>query len=276
MPAGLTALQYNGNMEKGPSWFGVSMQSATVGPVRFDGIGPVERGRYETLKSLLGSYRWVLEGKQVLDFGAGYGLSMGVLLELGAASVIGVEPDRRRVEKGVEVFRELGLADRLHLLYVADTRSLPFHDSAFDLVLANAVLEHIPQPRTSHIRELWRLVKVGGYLLVNETPNKYLPVDVHTTKLALVPWLPSTLAHRYAVWRGRFDRNRGDWASSGWRGMGFWEFTGALTRDFDLIPERGRFRHRLLWRLGLPTSLLDPYPTYLVLKLPQFQDRSSG
>ena len=70
------------------------------------------------------------------------------------------------------------------------------------------------------------------------------------------------------VWRGRFDRERTDWESSGWRGMGFWEFIRGLAGDFDGIPERSRLRHRLLRWLGLPASLLDPYPTYLVLKLP--------
>ena len=245
------------------------MTAATPGAALLEYAGsPVEHTRYTHLKALLQSYRWVFEGKHVLDFGAGYGLSTAVLVERGASAVTGVEPDRARVERGNTIFERLGLADRVRLYHVADSRHLPFADSTFDAVLVNAVFEHIPQPRPSYIREVWRLVKVGGYLLVNETPNKYLPFDVHTTQLALVPWLPVAVAHRYAVWRGKFNPERTDWATSGWRGMGYWEFVSALTGDYEVISERSRLRHRMLRRLGLPASLLDPYPNYLVLKLP--------
>jgi SAM-dependent methyltransferase len=244
------------------------MNTVDPGPALLDAIGwPVERARYEGLKSFLDTYRWVFEGKRVLDFGANYGLTAALLTELGAAKVVGVEPNSLRVEKGRAVLEQLHLTERIQLLHVADTKHLPFDDGTFDFVLANAVFEHIAQPRDDYLREVWRLVKVGGYFLVNETPNKYLPVDYHTTKLALVPWLPSALAHRYAVARGRFDSKRTDWSSSGWRGMGYWEFVHALSGEFEIISERSRLRHRVLRGLGLPASLLDPYPTYLVLKV---------
>jgi len=68
-----------------------------------------------------------------------------------------------------------------------------------------------------HIREIWRVLAPRGKLLVNETPNKYLPVDFHTLHLPLTNWLPSPVAHRVGTMFGPFDPKRTDWASSGLR-----------------------------------------------------------
>ncbi len=102
-------------------------------------------------------------------------------------------------------------------------------------------------------------------MIVNETPNKYLPWDYHTTKLPLINWLPSELAHAIAVKLGRF-RASADWDSSGWRGMGYYEFVNALTPPFTIHHEQTRSRHTLLQALGLPSGLFDPYPLYIVEK----------
>ncbi len=148
---------------------------------------------------------------------------------------------------------------------VGTTKNLPFNDGSFDVVLVNAVLEHIPQPRLSYIREIWRVLAVNGYIIINESPNKYIPMDFHTTGLLLVPWMPSKIARRYAIWRRRFAKDL-DWASSGWRGIGYYEVTKGLYSSFQYIPELTRFRQRLLSWLSLPASLLDPYPSLIFKK----------
>jgi SAM-dependent methyltransferase len=191
---------------------------------------------------------------------------MCALLELGARYVLGVEPDEQRVLRGRSVLKELGYQQRATLEHVPDTTHLPLADESVEVVVANAVLEHIPPPRVPHIRELWRVLAPGGHLIVNETPNKYLPKDFHTTGLWFVPWLPQEIARRYAIWRGRFSPNA-DWPSSGWRGVGYYEILSALTPAYQYLPETSRCRHRLLARLGLPSSLIDPYPTLIFRKL---------
>ncbi|HET6232063.1 MAG TPA: class I SAM-dependent methyltransferase [Longimicrobiaceae bacterium] len=234
---------------------------------------PKERRRYATLKQTLEPLRPLFEGKRVLDFGASHGPAICALLEMGAAEVVGVEPEAEWVRAGHRILAHAGFGPRATLLHVADTRVLPFADGAFDMVLANAVIEHIPQPREAYIRELWRVLADGGYLMVNETPNKYLPKDVHTTGLWFVPWLPAETARRYAVRRGRFPAD-GHWPSSGWRGLGFREMVDALGSPYTLIPETSRPRHRALTRLGLPASLLDPYPNWLLRKTPRVRAAS--
>jgi SAM-dependent methyltransferase len=190
---------------------------------------------------------------------------MCALLELGAAEVVGVEIEAPRVVRGNEILAAGGLTDRATLLHVPDTTRLPLADSSVDFVLCNAVLEHIPGSRAPYIREMWRVLKPGGYLFVNETPNKYLPLDYHTTKLWGVPWMPEGLAFRYSRWRGRYPKPWEKWRYSGWRGLGYFELVGALPRGgYRLLPERTTRRHRILSALGIPASLLDPYPAWLL------------
>lgn len=215
-------------------------------------VGAIEQVRYDTLLNTLAGYAPLFRGKRVLDFGASSGLSMLALSSLGAGEVWGVEPGAERVDR----------SSVPNLLHIANTRSLPFSDGRFDFVLCNAVLEHIPQPRTEYIREMWRVLAPGGYLLVNETPNKYLPFDRHTTGLWFVPWLSVRMAERYARWCGW---KQADWEHSGWRGLGHWELTCTVPQAIVSQPIC-RFRHRVLRLFGLPAQLLDPYPEWLLQK----------
>lgn len=230
-------------------------------------LSAIERGRYETLRTSLRPFRNLIQGKRVLDFGASYGLSAIVLIEYGARDVWGVEPDKERVTNGTRWIKTMGLGERVALSYVADTRRLPAADAAFGFILANAVFEHIQQPRAEYVRELWRLLAPGGTLLINETPNKYLPADFHTLKLPLTNWLPSRVAYRIGTALGRFDRARTDWSSSGWRGLGYYELVCAIPGRYEMVHELTRPRHRALRVLGLPSGLFDPYPVYQIRKL---------
>lgn len=227
--------------------------------------GERERDRYRTLLATLAQWRQLFAGKRVLDFGASWGTSMIALLEMGAREVVGIEPDAKRVRDGLELFASVAPTAPLSLSHSADTAALPFRTGEFDFVMANAVLEHIPQPRAAYLREMWRVLAAGGHLMISETPNKYFPKDVHTTHLWFNHMLPSRAAYRRAIRNGRFDPARTDWVGSGWRGLGFYEMVAPLGQ-YRLLPEASKGRHRLLTRVGLPASLLDPYPTWVLQK----------
>ena len=74
---------------------------------------------------------------------------------------------------------------------VADGRSLPFADAEFDLVVSNAVIEHVGTAgdQRAFVHELCR---VGRRVFVS-TPNRWFPIEVHTL-LPLVHWLPRARA----------------------------------------------------------------------------------
>ena len=224
-----------------------------------------ERGRYENLLGALSSWGDLFTGQRVLDFGASWGLSMIALIRLGASEVVGVEPSLSRVEQGRDLLGKAVAGARVSLTHTPDTTSLAFADGEFGFILANGVLEHIPQPRDPYIRELWRVLAPNGHLMINETPNKYFPKEIHTTSLWFNHWLPRRLAHQRAVRARRFDPSRTDWDNSGWRGLGYFELVRAIS-GYRLIPEQAKARHRLLAKVGLPPSLVDPYPTWVLQK----------
>ena len=227
---------------------------------------PVEYARFVTLRQTLEGLKTFLSGRCILDYGASYGLSACAYIEAGASRVVGIEPDGARVKRGIGIIQELGLSDRIVLDHTPSTDKLPFADASFDVVFANAVLEHIPSPRTRFIQEMWRVLMPSGHLIINETPNKYLPIDFHTTGgLWFVPWLPKNLARRYSILRGRFKSDQ-DWNHSGWRGIGYYEITKALGRNYRAIPEMSHRRQRLLAKLHIPPSLLDPFPVLIFKK----------
>lgn len=229
-------------------------------------LSDIERDRFHLALDVLSRYCHLFEGKRVLDFGANRGLSAVALIDRGAASVVGVEPSLDRVKRGWRDLALLGYSQRIELTHKEDTTRLEFPAASFEFVNVNAVLEHIDQPRDAYLREIWRVLKPGGHLLITDTPNKYWPRDTHTTGLWFNHWLPKRAAHRRAVRLKRFRADRTDWDSSGWRGLGYFELVRPLS-DYRLIPERTRSRHRVLSALGIPASIIDPYPVWLLQKL---------
>jgi len=226
----------------------------------------LERRRYSFILGTLVAHRALFAGRRALDFGASWGTSAIALSRAGASEVVGVEPVLGRVERGRQLIARAAPGVAIAMHHVEDTLHLPFKDGEFPFVLANGVIEHIPQPRDAYLREVWRVLAPEGHLMITETPNKYFPKDQHTTQLWLNHWLPSRLAHRRAIWWGRFRAERTDWASSGWRGLSYPELVRPL-RNYRHVPSPlERWRHTVLNALGLPAELIDPWPVWIIQK----------
>jgi SAM-dependent methyltransferase len=101
-------------------------------------------------------------GKRGLDAGCGAGARDVHLLHARGFDVYGVDAVEENISLGKELHPEI--ADRLR---VADLReSLAFETGAFDFVLCNAVIQHLP-PRTTEtttVPELARVLAPGGVL----------------------------------------------------------------------------------------------------------------
>jgi hypothetical protein len=84
---------------------------------------------------------------------------------------------------------------------IADGRSMPFHDGAFEVVLSNSVIEHLGD-FASQQRFAQEIERVGLRYYV-QTPNRWFPVETHLVT-PLIHFLPRTwqrlLLRNFTVW----------------------------------------------------------------------------
>ncbi|HEU0100644.1 MAG TPA: class I SAM-dependent methyltransferase [Allosphingosinicella sp.] len=149
---------------------------------------------WKMLGAILRAYRIDLRGLQTLEFGCNYGASSIVMAGLGAR-VRGVDVDASAVELARCNAARYGRSD-IALHHVPDTRRLPFRDGEFDFVLCNSVLEYVRVGDLPEIvRELHRVMKPGGRLLVTGTSSRLSPREIHSGRW-LVNYLPRGLDRR--------------------------------------------------------------------------------
>ena len=136
--------------------------------------------------------------KRLLDFGCGSGSSTLVLARmLPQTELVGVELEPRLVETARLRAEYRRLSVRFERSPTPE--SLPHGIGSFDFVVLSAVYEHLlPRERPLLLVQLWSRLRPGGILFINATPNRYYPLEFHTTGLPLLNYLPDRLAFRLA------------------------------------------------------------------------------
>lgn len=156
--------------------------------------------RFKSLVPLITSYIEI-ESKKILDFGCGAGHSTFALaLEGGLCT--GIDISESSIRAARENQKQHFKSYTIDFIHSIDTTALPFEKESFDVVTCNAVFEHIyPWKREAHFREIFRVTKSGGIIVLRGTPNRYFPMDGHTSELWFIPWLPLWIAKYYVILR---------------------------------------------------------------------------
>jgi 2-polyprenyl-3-methyl-5-hydroxy-6-metoxy-1,4-benzoquinol methylase len=186
------------------------------------------------LENLIRRYGIELAQKKILDFGCGAGAFALSLLRLGATRITGVEVDEGLLSVAESRLRDFfpGQFQLQKIGYIDGTYRMPLEDGLFDVVWAHAVMEHVhPRQRADVVRELWRVLRPGGLLVVDATPNRLWFREDHTTGLFLVNYLPlgmaAALARRYSI-RVPAGQSAEKLLERGFRGCTYWEIRNPM------------------------------------------------
>ena len=138
--------------------------------------------------------------RRLLDFGCGAGASSVVSGRmLPETEIVGVELDTQLLELAEAIAHHHGLSN-VRFLPSPSSTELPPSVGVFDFVVLSAVYEHLlPNERRQLMPLIWGVLSAGGTLFLNQTPHRYFPIEMHSTGLPFINYLPDRLAHWVAV-----------------------------------------------------------------------------
>ena len=126
-----------------------------------------------------------VRGKDVLDFGAGFGGLALYLLGKDPKSIVGVDLAAYAMEQANERKKSVPHGERARFLASTVDR-IPVEDASFDTILAFDCVEHIMQPEPI-LREWKRVLRPGGKVLIWWSP--FLgPYGPHMEAVVPIPW----------------------------------------------------------------------------------------
>lgn len=142
-----------------------------------------------------------LDGASVLDVGCGAGASSLHLARLyPLAEVTGVDRSPAHVAAARLLAVRAGLP---RVRFVDSSGVLTLPEGPFDHIVCNAVIEHLlPDERARLVATVWERLAPGGTWIVTESPYRWFPVELHTTGLWGINYLPDDLLARIAPRRG--------------------------------------------------------------------------
>ena len=128
--------------------------------------------------------------RTLLDIGCGSGVYTEFWTEQGFEAH-GIDVDSSLVVRAKERLQHRGAAPRLA---VGRVETLPYASGAFDVCIANSVLEHVPDWQAL-LQEASRVLKDGG-LLILSTTNRLHPFQGEINRFPFYPWLPAAVKAR--------------------------------------------------------------------------------
>jgi SAM-dependent methyltransferase len=140
------------------------------------------------------------KNKTLLDFGCGSGASTMILTRMFPHTrIMGVELEEKLLDVARARADYYGYSN-LELLASPGPNDLPPEAREMDFVVLSGVYEHLlPEERKRLLPRIWKVIKPGGFLFLNQTPQRGFPLERHTTGgLPFINYLPDAAAHWYA------------------------------------------------------------------------------
>jgi SAM-dependent methyltransferase len=175
---------------------------------------------------------------RILDFGCGGGASTCVLHRLfPEAELVGVELDPGYLTIG-EARRDFyGAQDKITFLQAPSGDRLPEGVGEVDFIVLSAVFEHVlPDERDPVLDMLFKVLRPGGVLVLDQTPHRWFPQESHTTLLPFLNYLPRSLAQRAAPLSPRVEKG------ADWDQLLRWGLRGGTGRE--ILRRLERLGHR--------------------------------
>ncbi|HZU87839.1 MAG TPA: methyltransferase domain-containing protein [Stellaceae bacterium] len=197
-----------------------------------------------------------LEGCRTLEFGCNVGATAIVLARLGAV-VAAVDIDERNIALAAANARRYGVAGvSFAVLPPPPAVGVPFENERFDLVTCSSVLEYVEPAHLVMpiLRELDRVLRPGGVMLVMATSNRLAPREVHSGR-----WLANYLPRRADAVTGRpLQRGVSPWRIR--RGLPFYRdlVFADRARAYFAARERAGFAPAKIAALRAAAALCRP------------------
>ena len=134
------------------------------------------------------------DGRRILDFGCGSGASTMLLAKMFPSSeIVGIELESDLVQIAKRR-KEHYKFENVRILESPIGTEIPESLGSFDLIVLSAVYEHLlPNERKVILPKLWSMLNPNGILFLNQTPHRWFPLELHTTSLPLINYLPDGL-----------------------------------------------------------------------------------
>lgn len=158
------------------------------------------QGEFERFLVPWVNQRFNLKGKSIADVGCGTGSSTAAFARV-SNRVKGYDISEKSIDVAHTRLNVLG-CDGATVETVAPEQTIQRiaadFDGAPDVIALVAVLEHMtPAERATFLPQVWDLLKVGGIIVVAETPNRLTYFDDHTAQIPFFHILPESLRLQY-------------------------------------------------------------------------------
>lgn len=126
-----------------------------------------------------------IQGKKILEIGAGTGRDSFPLVDLGA-NVYQLDYSMN----SLKIMKKIASDEKMDVTIIGgDTFALPFKDGSFDIVFHQGLLEHFRHDKAeAMLKENIRILKKGGLLCVDVPQRYHIYTVIKTVLIAVNQW----------------------------------------------------------------------------------------